>query len=102
MTCRMSTSSPPLGPAGCAGNRVTEGGRRLGEAKCISVTDAVHCITVGAAYVLKLDGEIGSIQTGKRADFCLLDDDPLTVSPEALKDIPVAGTVLGGQPTGDA
>jgi hypothetical protein len=29
-------------------------------------------------------------------------DDPLTVPPEALKDIPAAGKVLGGQPTGDA
>ncbi len=48
-----------------------------------------------------MDGEIGSIQTGKRACFCLLDDDPLAVPPEALKDIPVAGTVPGGQQTGD-
>ncbi len=96
------TPMAPLFTAWCAVNRMTESGRRLGEAQRISVTDALHCITLGAAYVLKLDGEIGSIQTGKRADFCLLDDDPLTVSPEALKDIPVAGTVLGGQPTGDA
>jgi len=95
----------PMGPlftAWCAVNRLTESGRRLGEAQRISVADALRCITLGAAYVLKMDGEIGSIQTGKRADFCLLDDDPLAVPPEALKDIPVAGTVLGGQPTGDA
>ncbi len=96
------TPMAPLFTAWCAVNRMTESGRRLGEAQRISVTAALRCITLGAAYVLKLDGEIGSIQTGKRADFCLLDDDPLTVLPEALKDIPVAGTVLGGQPTGDA
>ena len=92
----------PLFTAWCAVNRLTEKGRQLGQAQCISVADALHCITLGAAYVLKLEGEIGSIQTGKRADFCLLEDDPLTVPPEALKDIPIADTVLGGLPTGDA
>jgi predicted amidohydrolase YtcJ len=96
------TPMAPLFTAWCAVNRMTENGRRLGEAQRISVADALRCITLGAAYVLKMDGEIGSIQTGKLADFCLLDDDPLKVPPEALKDIPVAGTVLGGQPTGDS
>jgi hypothetical protein len=96
------TPMAPLFTAWCAVNRLTEKRRLLGEAQRIPVADALRCITLGAAYVLKMDGEIGSIQTGKRADFCLLDDDPLAVPPEALKDIPVAGTVLGGLPTGDA
>jgi predicted amidohydrolase YtcJ len=96
------TPMAPLFTAWCAVNRLTEKGRQLGQAQCISVTDALHCITLGAAYVLKMEGEIGSIQTGKRADFCLLEDDPLVVPKEALKDIPIAGTVLGGVPTGDA
>jgi predicted amidohydrolase YtcJ len=96
------TPMAPLFTAWCAVNRLTETGRRMGGSQQIPVADALRCITLGAAYVLKLDGEIGSIQTGKQADFCLLDDDPLTVPPEALRDIPVAATVLGGQPTGDA
>ncbi|MHA1529787.1 MAG: amidohydrolase [Alphaproteobacteria bacterium] len=95
------TPMAPLFTAWCAVNRLTESGRRLGEAQRIPVADALHCITLGAAYVLKMDSEIGSIQTGKRADFCLLEDDPLAVPPETLKDIPIVGTVLGGQPTGD-
>ncbi len=92
----------PMGPlftAWCAVNRLTESGRQLGDYQRIAVRDALNCITLGAAYVLKLDHEIGSIQTGKRADFCLLDDDPFEVAPEALKDIGVAGTVFGGEPT---
>jgi len=95
------TPLAPLFTAWCAVNRLTASGRRLGEAQRISVADALRCITLGAAYVLKMDGEIGSIQTGKRADFCLLDDDPLAVAPKALKGIPVAGTVLGDQVTGE-
>ena len=95
------TPMAPLFTAWCAVNRLTESGVKLGEAQCISVAEALECITLGAAYVLKLEDEIGSIQTGKRADFCLLDDDPLEVPPEALKDIPIAATVLGGQRTGE-
>ena len=40
------------------------------------VSDALRTITLGAAYTLKLDGEIGSIECGKRADFAVLEDDP--------------------------
>jgi predicted amidohydrolase YtcJ len=46
---------------------------------------------------LKLDHEIGSIECGKRADFCVLEDDPLEVDPAALKDVRVWGTVLSGK-----
>lgn len=90
------TPLAPLFTAWCAVNRLTENGRRLGEAQRIPVADALYCITLGAAYVLKMEGEIGSIQAGKRADFCLLEEDPMAVEPEALKDVAVADTVLGG------
>ena len=90
----------PLGPlftAWCAVHRLTASGRVLGEHERIGVADALSAITLGAAYTLKLDGEIGSIECGKRADFCVLDDDPTTVDPEALKDVRVWGTVQGGR-----
>ncbi len=95
------TPMAPLFTAWCAVNRLTAEGRRLGEAQRIPVEAALRCITLGAAHVLKLDDELGSIETGKRADFCLLDEDPLATPPDALKDIGVAGTVSGGQPTGE-
>jgi predicted amidohydrolase YtcJ len=90
----------PIGPlftAWCAVNRLTASGRTLGEPEKISVADALRAITLGAAYTLKLDEELGSIDVGKRADFAILDDDPLSVPPEKLKDIGVWGTVLGGK-----
>ena len=90
----------PLGPlftAWCAVNRVTPQGRVLGEAERIGVADALHAITLGAAWTLKLDHELGSIECGKRADFCVLEDDPLSVDPMALKDVGVWGTVLSGR-----
>lgn len=90
----------PLGPlftAWCAVNRLTATGRTLGENEKIGVADALHTITLGAAYTLKLDHEVGSIETGKRADFAVLEDDPETVAGDALKDVRVWGTVQGGR-----
>ena len=89
----------PMGPlftAWCAVNRRTMSGEVLGEAQRIGVDEALRLITLGAAETLKLDGEIGSIRCGKRADFVLLSDDPLEVDPIALKDIAIRATVLGG------
>ena len=90
----------PLGPlftAWCAVNRVTPQGRVLGEAERLTVAQALHAITLGAAWTLKMDHEIGSIECGKRADFCVLHDDPLAIDPMALKDLKVWGTVLSGR-----
>ncbi|MEO0937577.1 MAG: amidohydrolase [Pseudomonadota bacterium] len=93
----------PMGPlmtAWCAVNRVTEHGRVLGNTQQISVARALHNITLGAAYVLRMDDQVGSIQCGKRADFCVLDTDPMAVDPMALRDVRPVATVLGGEVTG--
>ena len=90
----------PLGPlftAWCAVNRLTASGYLLGPNERITVADALRAITLGAAYSLKMDQEIGSIEVGKRADFAVLEDDPTAVAPVDLKDIPVWGTVLEGR-----
>lgn len=89
----------PLGPlftAWCAVNRLTRTGRLLGAAERLSVGSALRAITLGAAYTLKMDHAVGSIESGKYADFAVLEQDPLAVAPEDLKDVPVWGTVVGG------
>ena len=91
------THLAPLFTAWCAVNRVTASGRVLGEAERLPAADALRAVTLGAAFTLKLDGEIGSIETGKRADFAILEEDPLAVDPAALKDVAVRGTVVGGR-----
>ncbi|MDQ2653710.1 MAG: amidohydrolase family protein, partial [Chloroflexota bacterium] len=80
----------------CAVNRVTPKGRVLGESRRISAEDALRAVTLGSAFLLGLDGELGSIETGKWADFTVLAENPLTVDPTHIRDIPVWGTVLGG------
>ena len=91
------TPMAPLFTAWCAVHRLTASGRVLGAYQRLTVAEALHAITLGAAYTLKLDAEIGSIECGKRADFCVLEDDPTAVPPEALKDVRIWGTVQGGR-----
>ncbi|MFT4037107.1 MAG: amidohydrolase [Thermomicrobiales bacterium] len=82
----------------CAVNRVTPKGRVLGEFEKISAYDALHAVTLGAAYQMHLDAELGSIECGKWADFTVLDESPLDVEPMTIRDIRVWGTVIGGVP----
>ena len=72
-------------------------GECLGPEQRIEATEALEAITLGAAYTLKLDEDIGSIEAGKIADFAVMDDSPLDVEPMAIKDIKVKGVVSGGR-----
>jgi predicted amidohydrolase YtcJ len=82
----------------CAVNRLTRSGRVAGEFERITPYEALYAATVGAAFQLHLDHEIGSIESGKLADFAVLDASPLDVAPEDIRDIGVWGTVVGGLP----
>lgn len=93
------TPVTPLGPLKTikhAATRLTQSGRVMGEHERISVEQGLRAMTLGAAYMLKMDHEIGSLESGKYADIAVLDDDPLTVVPEEVGDIRVRGTVVGG------
>lgn len=90
------TPIAPLFNAWCAVNRLTATGKVLGEKEKISVEDALYAMTQGAAYLLKLEKEIGSVTIGKIADFVVLEKDPYAEDPKKLKDIKVITTVSGG------
>ncbi len=90
------TPIDPLFTAWCAVTRQTAEGRVLGEREKIGVGQALRAITLGAAYTLGMDHEIGSIEPGKLADFCVLDEDPTEVDVDALRNMRVHATVLGG------
>lgn len=91
------TPLAPMFTAWCAVNRLTYSGRVQGEYEKISVEDALYAITLGAAYTLKLDGEVGSIEAGKHADFAVLEDDPTEIGGDKLRDVRVWGTVQAGR-----
>ena len=91
------TPLAPLFTAWAAVTRQTRTGRVQGEYERIEVSEALHAITLGAAYTLHLDHLIGSIEVGKHADFAVLEHDPTEVSVDDLKSVPVWGTVQGGR-----
>ena len=91
------TQMDPLFAAWCAVNRQTSQGDIVGSDQRIDVMQALHAITMGAAYTLKLDYEIGSIEVGKMADFAVLDKDPLAEPKEDLRNIKVVATIVDGR-----
>jgi len=97
-------SDAPITPLGglhsawCAVNRLSASGKVLGAPERVSVEDALRAVTLGGAYQHKWDSEIGSIEPGKFADFAVLDEDPLAVAPNELRDIGIWGTVVDGVP----
>ncbi len=88
----------PLTAAWAAVNRVAlDGTTVMAPGECISVDRALRAITVDAAYVLRQDRDVGSLEVGKLADFTVLEEDPYEVDPMALRDVAIWGTVLGGR-----
>ena len=73
----------------CAVNRITKNGVVLGKEERISVYEALKAVTISAAYSYGEEEEKGSIQEGKKADFVLLDKNPLKVPKEEIKNIKV-------------
>ena len=87
----------PLTAAWIAINRLAADGETvMAPGERIDVDHALRAITVDAAFVLRRDRQLRSIEVGKLADFTILGDDPYEVDPATIKDIPVLGTILGG------
>jgi predicted amidohydrolase YtcJ len=62
----------------------------------ITVEEALEVMTIGSAYALRRDDEIGSIEAGKLADLVVLSADPRTTQPRELFGLDVELTVLDG------
>ena len=77
-------------------NRETRSGYVLGPDQRVDVMEALHAVTLGAAYQYFEENEKGSLEAGKRADFVILAQDPRVVESEALADIDIVETVSRG------
>ena len=77
-------------------NRETRSGYVLGPDQRVDVMEALHAVTLGAAYQYFEENEKGSLEAGKRADFVILAQDPRIVESKALADIDIVETVSRG------
>jgi len=86
----------PLTLAWTAVNRMTSEHTLVSQDQRIDAYTAIQGITIEAARTLNLENEIGSIKVGKRANFTILEENPLKVKPMHIKDIKVKGVVYNG------
>ena len=68
-----------------------------GRPQQIAAASALSMHTSGGAYAGFQEHSTGSIAPGKLADLVLLDRDPTSVEPEALKETRVVMTLVGGR-----
>ena len=78
-------------------NRTTRSGRVLGPHQRATVREALHAVTLGAAYQYFEEDAKGSITAGKQADLVVLDRNPLTADPADLEHIAVLETFSRGR-----
>lgn len=62
----------------------------------VTAGDALAAYTAAGAHQAFAEHDTGTVAVGKRADLCLLADDPTAVPPADLAGLPVEGTWLGG------
>ncbi|KAB7707346.1 amidohydrolase family protein [Bacillus aerolatus] len=91
------TPISPLFSVWAAANRLTSKGNVLGENQKIDVLTALKSMTIYGAKLNFEENEKGTIEVGKKADFAVLAQDPLTCPPEDIKDISVAATIIDGK-----
>ena len=77
-------------------NRRTREGQAYGLKQRISVMEAIKLYTINAAYHSFEEDTLGSIEPGKFADMVVLGEDILTVPRDAIKEIPIDITIIGG------
>jgi len=63
----------------------------------LSREEALKGMTIWAAYANFEEDQKGSIETGKFADFVILEQDIMTEREEELRSLPVKGTYIGGE-----
>ncbi len=78
-------------------NRKTRSDFVLGPDQRLTPMQALHAITLGAAYQYFEENKKGSITPGKQADLVILERNPLLANPDTLKDISIIETFARGQ-----
>ncbi|GLP96400.1 amidohydrolase [Paraferrimonas sedimenticola] len=70
--------------------------------KPMTVHEAMRAITIDAAWMLKMDDKVGSLEVGKYADLVVLASDPYEAKLGTAHQIPVLKTIMNGRITHQA
>jgi predicted amidohydrolase YtcJ len=72
-------------------------GAVFGADERVSVLDALRMYTRNGAFITREESIKGTLEPGRLADIIVFSDNPLTVSEDALKDLPIDLTIVGGK-----
>jgi predicted amidohydrolase YtcJ len=86
----------PLDTIANAVRRTTASGREIGANQRLSVQEALRAHTAAAAFALRRERDIGSIEAGKLADLVVLERDLAGLPPADIPSVPVWMTVADG------
>ena len=67
----------------------------------VDVDTAIRAATINAAYNMNMDDEIGSLEVGKKADIVVLAENLYDIDPNAISEVEVLYTMMGGRVTWD-
>lgn len=77
--------------------RTSRSGKVIGHEERLTPYEALQAITIWSAYQHYEEDRKGSLENGKLADLVILDNNPLKVNPENIKDIKVLKTIKEGK-----
>ncbi len=77
--------------------RTSRSGKIIGPEERLTPYQALQAITIWSAYQHYEEDKKGSLENGKLADLVILDNNPLKVKPENIKDIQVLKTIKEGK-----
>ena len=69
----------------------------LGAEQRVTIEQMLQASTINAAFQLKCEDVLGSIEVGKQADLVALDKDITACDPETIADAAVLGTMVNGR-----
>jgi predicted amidohydrolase YtcJ len=78
-------------------NRRTAAGAAFNAGEAVTALEALRAYTWGSACASAAERVKGSIEVGKLADFTVLSEDPVAVSPTRIAGLEVIGTIVDGQ-----
>ena len=81
----------------CVVARKTRQGRSICPEEGLDVLEAIRLYTTYSAYAGFEEASKGSLEPGKLADLIVLSEDPFEIPVDALKDVKVETTVVGGR-----
>jgi predicted amidohydrolase YtcJ len=91
------TSYRPLDTISSAIARRTRAGAPIGPSQALTLEEALRAHTISAAYALRMEDRIGSIEVGKLADVVVVDGDLAGTNVDEISSLGIWLTLLDGR-----